>query len=119
MSLTRKEVLRLMFKAQTLPEIDQAEQAVMEFLETHPDDPEILGNGELLIMKRLWRIPDTKDEVLALIYKARTLLEVIQAEQAVTAWLEIHPDDYEVRSTAELLIRTREALPTEQPSHEL
>lgn len=52
----------------------------------------------------------TRDEVLALIYKARTLPEIDQAEQAVSIWLELHPDDHEVRSTAELLTRTREAL---------
>ena len=52
----------------------------------------------------------TRQELLDLIYLARSLVEINEAERAVTAWLQIYPDDQEVRGTAELPLRTREAL---------
>ena len=52
----------------------------------------------------------TQQEVLDLIYHARSLVEIDEAERAVDAWLQVYPNDHEVLGTAELLLRTREAL---------
>lgn len=50
----------------------------------------------------------TQDELLTMIYRARTPQEIEEARKQVESWVVEHPDDQEVRGTAELLIRTEE-----------
>ena len=55
----------------------------------------------------------TQEQVLDLIYSAKTKEDIQEAYRQIDLWLEHHPSDMEVRGTIEMLVMMEGALATE------
>lgn len=105
----RELIAKILSVPDDLDAIRKVRDEVEQWLCSHPNDLMVMGVCESLGMRES-ALRLQRDQVLDLIYHAKTLPEIERVEQVVLEWIREHSNDHEIRFTAELLVRTREAL---------